>query len=364
MGKKRPKVLYDFLEVLGGAERFTYEYANQVSGDVIVAGANKNVMSKLPTLNGELVSIGEYSSFPIWKSIKGMRAFEKLAPEFTEAEYCMFSGSNAPLGVHRSQADRNYYYCHTPPRFVYDLAEYYQSTLPWPQAQVVKRFAEYVKARYEPAVKAMDQVFCNSANVQKRLSQYLGVQADVIYPPINTEKFGYENSKGYYLSTARLEDYKRVEMVIDAFALMPDKTLVVASGGSEYKKLFKKSQNYRNVQLLGWVDDERMHKLISECIATIYIPIDEDFGMSPVESMAAGKPVVGVREGGVKETVLHESTGYLCPPSPSIYDVIEGVEFLTESKAKLMRRNCEQRSQFFSKKSFRNRLEELLLLGK
>jgi len=361
MGKQRPKVLYDFLEVLGGAERFTYEYANQVNGDVIVAGANKNVMSKLPTLNGELVSISELSHFPIWKSIKGMQAFEKLNPEFTEAEYCMFSGSNAPLGVHRSQADRNYYYCHTPPRFVYDLAEYYQSILPWPQAQVVRRFAEYVKAKYEPAVKAMDQVFCNSENVKWRLQRFMGVEAEVIYPPINIERFKYENNQGYYLSTARLEDYKRVEVIIDAFALMPDKTLVVASGGSEYKKLLKKSQNYRNVQVLGWVDDERMHKLVTECIATIYIPIDEDFGMSPVESMAAGKPVIGVREGGVKETVMHELTGYLCPPSPSKYDVIEGVEFLTESRAKLMRKDCEQRSQVFSRKSFRNRLEEFSL---
>ena len=72
------------------------------------------------------------------------------------------------------------------------------------------------------------------------------------------------------------------------------------------KRIAKDAQN---IEVQGWIDEERLSNLIGRCISTIYIPRDEDYGISPVESMAAGKPVIGVREGGVLETVVHGETG-------------------------------------------------------
>jgi glycosyltransferase involved in cell wall biosynthesis len=97
--------------------------------------------------------------------------------------------------------------------------------------------------------------------------------------------------------------------------------------------------------------------LVGNCIATIYIPIDEDFGMSPVESMAAGKPVVGVSEGGVLETVINGQTGVLMQNRLRIADVIDGVRRLDAKTALRMRPVCEGRAEVFSKARFSQRLK-------
>jgi glycosyltransferase involved in cell wall biosynthesis len=291
-----------------------------------------------------------------------MKAFKTVNPNLLKDEINLFSGNNAPLSVYNSQANKNYYYCHTPPRFAYDLFDYYQQELSWYQKKMVKLFAYYVRYEYESALRKMDAIFCNSVNVQKRIKKHLGYDAEVIYPPVNVNKYYNNPSKGYYLSTARLENYKRVELIVKAFLKIPDKNLIVLSGGTLLKKLQKLSSESRNIIVVGWVDDASLLNYISECIATIYIPIDEDFGMSPVESMAAGKPVIGVAEGGVKETVVHMETGWLCPSKPSIDDIVKAVNYLSNEKSFLMRSDCEKRADKFSPHTFYTRMHELFEL--
>ncbi|VAX17481.1 hypothetical protein MNBD_NITROSPINAE03-970, partial [hydrothermal vent metagenome] len=95
-------------------------------------------------------------------------------------------------------------------------------------------------------------------------------------------------------------------------------------------------------------------------IASIYIPRDEDFGMSPVESLAAGKPVLGVAEGGVLETIVHGETGILIPANPSPEDLIEAVHQLTPKRALALREACEQRAELFDKKIFLEKMRQLI----
>jgi glycosyltransferase involved in cell wall biosynthesis len=165
----------------------------------------------------------------------------------------------------------------------------------------------------------MDKIFANSKNVQVRLKRYLGVDSEVLYPPVNIERFKWLSDGDYFLSTARLEPLKRVDLIVEAFKQMPDEKLVVTSGGSQLDNLKKLAGDAPNIEFTGWVSEARLAELVGHCKATIYIPKDEDFGMSPLESQAAGKPVVGVDEGGVAETVLHGRNGLLIrtPPSPS-----------------------------------------------
>jgi glycosyltransferase involved in cell wall biosynthesis len=210
-------IFYDFFEVVGGAEQFTIELANNTKQSIIVSGFNNEIKDKLPEITVNCHVLDSLSSIPIWKSIKAMKAFKTVNPNLLKDEINLFSGNNAPLAVYNSQANKNYYYCHTPPRFAYDLFDYYQQELSWYQKKMVKLFAYYVRYEYESALRKMDAIFCNSVNVQKRIKKHLGYDAEVIYPPVNVNKYYNNPSKGYYLSTARLENYKRVELIVKAF---------------------------------------------------------------------------------------------------------------------------------------------------
>jgi len=99
--------------------------------------------------------------------------------------------------------------------------------------------------------------------------------------------------------------------------------------------------------------------LIGKAIATIYIPIEEDFGMSPVESMAAGKPVIGVAEGGLLETVVNGETGVLIE-NVSVDAVVEAVFVMSKDKALTMRAACENRAQLFRTEVFLEKMREVV----
>ncbi|MBT4288161.1 MAG: glycosyltransferase, partial [Deltaproteobacteria bacterium] len=213
---------------------------------------------------------------------------------------------------------------------------------------------------YEDAVRSMDIIIANSVNVQKRIKQYLSADSVVVYPPCDTAGFRWLGQGDYYLSTARPDLLKRVDVIVRAFLKMPDKKLVVVSGGSELERIRNMAKNAQNIKILGWVDESRLVQLTGKCIATIYIPEDEDFGMSPVESMAAGKPVIGVAEGGLLETVKDGETGILIKAFPSYEDVIQAVIQMTPESAKTMRMDCEKRALRFRTQVFVEKIDSIV----
>ena len=137
------------------------------------------------------------------------------------------------------------------------------------------------------------------------------LESIVIYPPCDTEKFSWIGQGNYYLSTARLMPYKRIDLIIKAFTKLPEIRLVIASTGPDESHLKQLAQGLKNIKFVGDISDQELKKLLGNAIATIYIPKDEDFGMSPVESMAAGKPVIGYGEGGLLETIINGEAGWL-----------------------------------------------------
>ena len=209
----------------------------------------------------------------------------------------------------------------------------------------------------------MDLIIANSENVRKRLAQFVGVAAQVIHPPCDVDGHRWLGQRDYYLSTARLEPLKRVELLIEAFRRMPDLRLVVASGGSEEKRLRALAADADNIEFTGWLDRAQLRTLIGHCIATLYIPRDEDFGMSPVESLAAGKPVIGVAEGGLLETVADGQSGQLIAGEPTIDDIIAAVRGMSPGRAASMRALCEQRATAFSEQRFLQQIGQVISSG-
>jgi len=164
----------------------------------------------------------------------------------------------------------------------------------------LQAFINYLQPRYENAITQMDTLIANSENVRRRIQYYLNQEAIVIYPPCDTARFIWRGQDNYYLSMGRLDPLKRVDLIIQAFLKMPDKRLIITSGGSELQQLKKLAKNAPHIQFTGWLDDAQLADLVGHAIATVYLAKNEDFGMSPLESMAAGKPVIGVAEGGVR----------------------------------------------------------------
>jgi glycosyltransferase involved in cell wall biosynthesis len=139
---------------------------------------------------------------------------------------------------------------------------------------------------------------------------------------------------------------------VEAFRQLPDLQLVVASGGSEQQRLQRLAEDAPNIRFTGWLEAGTLSQLIGQCIGTLYVAKDEDFGMSPVDSMAAGKPVIGVAEGGLLETLKDGETGYLIQPPLSVAKLIASVRSLSPQRALQMRTACERRAQQFSKARF------------
>lgn len=357
--KQRGIVLYDFLQVRGGAEAVTLAAAEALAADALCVGFREAVFPASAISGLDLITLGGPVRSRALQYLSGIRRFERRTRFLADYDWVLYSGSSAPCAVHR-HAGRNILYCHTPPRFVYDLKDYWLGRAAWWQYLPLRLLIGHVKRHYEAAFRKMDLVIANSENVRRRIRDYFDRDSLVIHPPCDTGRFVWLGHQDYYLSTSRLEPYKRVDLVVKAFLRMPEKKLVVASGGSELGPLKALAEGAPNIRFTGWTSDGELAELVGNALATVYIPVDEDFGMSPVESMAAGKPVIGVAEGGLLETVVPERTGILLPAEPGVEDLVEAVNRMTPALALSMREACEERAKLFGKEVFARKMRQAL----
>ncbi len=305
-------------------------------------------------------SLGSWLSRPLRPILEAIYCFRHSTAFLRDAESVLYSGFYAPFAVEQQQAGRRAYYCHTPPRFAYELQQFYLERMPPPARPAAVAFFGYIRRNYEAALARMDVVVANSENVRGRLRTMLGIDSTVVHPPIDTTRFRWLEAGDYFVSLARLAEYKRVELIVRAFLRMPDQQLVVASGGPREAFLRRLAAGAKNIRFTGWMSEEALADLVGRARSAIYLPIDEDFGMSPVEAMAAGKPVIGVAEGGLLETVVDGETGLLLPAPPPVEAVVDAVRRMTRERALGLRGACEHRASLFSKATFLERMTEIL----
>lgn len=277
-------------------------------------------------------------------------------------ETLIFSWDSISAVRNCSVNTKKIYYCHTPPRYIYDLHHIYLEKVSWYMRPFFVTACKVFKFLYERDIKKMDLIVTNSCNTQKRIKKYLWYDSIVLYPPVDPKRFEFIWQKPYFLSFARLSDAKRVDKVVEAFTKMTQEELIVIYGKNDpqKEKIFKIGDWYPNIKFITLEDNDELYEYIGHCRATIYVPIDEDFGMSPVESMAAGKPVLWVDDGGLKETVIHEKTWYLIEKEAKIEDIMNGISYLSEAKCLNMRKDCEHRAKEFWFEKFKYELEQLI----
>jgi len=272
----------------------------------------------------------------------------------------IFSGDCISAVRNCSKNSKKIYYCHTPPRYIYDLHSLYLKKVPYYLRPFFRIACKIFRMLYERDLSKMNLILTNSRNTQKRIKKYIGYDAKVLYPPVDTNRFVWLWQKDYFLSFARLADAKRVDKIVEAFQKLPEEKLIVIYGKNDpqKEKIFELAQWYVNIECITLDDNNLLYEYVGNARATIYIPIDEDFWMSPIESMSAGKPVLWVDEGWLKETIIHRKTGYLIDTSANIEDIMKWVKYLSPEMCYSMRENCENRADEFWLKTFEKQLQE------
>ncbi len=345
------QVIHDLFQIKGGGERLIHTLCHSLNADLLTAHIGSQTF-ELSNLAGKVTNLDALSSIHGIKTWSLARAFKKHQPHKADYHQVIYSGVAAPLAVHHYSKSRNIFYCHTPPRFVYDKKEHYQKELNFIKKPIFNALINWFKPQYENAVTAMDQVLTNSNYVQQRIKKALDVDATVVYPPCDTNRFKSHGEGGYYLSLARHDSLKRVDVIINAFKQMPDKELVVASGGAETEHLKQAANGCNNIHFTGWLGESELLKLLGNCLATIYIPQDEDFGMSPVESMSAGKPVFCSDHGGLLESVIDGGTGFYIDNQNLEQALIEEISQHSKNHLVSMKSACEQQALTFDTQNF------------
>ena len=352
-------ILHDAFAFKGGGERLVYLLCRDLEADLAFGYRNKKTFN-LDELSNNLINLESESKLLAWRTIKRLHTFRNKTKFLYRYKNVIYTGQDSSLAVSNHSEGKNIYYCFTPPRSMYDLKESHLASQTPLERLRHALYNTFYQPLYENAIRKMDVILADSKNVQNRIQKFLGLESTVLYPPCDIDKFNWVGQEDYYLSTARLTPYKRVDLIIQAFIKLPEKRIIIASTGPDENRLKQLAEGFDNIQFTGDINDKELKNLIGNAVATIYIPIDEDFGMSPVESMAAGKPVIGAGEGGLLETVIHGVTGWLSSPNISVEELVQMLDAANPKLARSMRFSCEKQATGFRTELFINKIKDSL----
>lgn len=199
-------------------------------------------------------------------------------------------------------------YCHTPTRYVWDDSHKYINEFNYPSfvKKGIPLFLSYLRIWDESASARPDVYLANSQFVASRIKKYYDCEARVICPPVKTSNFYLSGqAEDYFLMVARFLPYKKVDLAISAFNELGWPLKIIGDGPD--KSRLKKMAG-PNIEFVGLVAEKKLANYFARCRAFIF-PQEEDFGISAVEAMAAGKPVIAYRGGGALEIVEEGKTG-------------------------------------------------------
>jgi glycosyltransferase involved in cell wall biosynthesis len=234
------------------------------------------------------------------------RAVEHLP--VADFDVIVSSSSAFAQGVRPGREALHVCYCHSPFRYVWFEGERAMSETPAPLRPVMRRILSRIRRWDLEASRRVTHYIANSQITRDRIEKIYGRDSEVIYPPVSVERFQLGEPEDFVLFVGQIVRHKRVDTAIEA-ALAAGRPIKVVGDGPELPRLRSQYEG-RAVDLLGSVSDAELASLYSRCAALI-VPNVEEFGIAAVEAQAAGRPVVAVNRGGVRETVVDGLTGVL-----------------------------------------------------
>ena len=253
-------------------------------------------------------------------------------------------------------------YVHSPIRYAWDLQHQYlrEANLDKGLKGLLAKWILHKIRMWDcRTANGVDHFIANSHFISRRIKKVYGRHADVIYPPVDVERFALKESKSnYYFTASRLVPYKRMDLIVEAFSHMPDKKLVVIGDGPEMSKVKAKATS--NIEILGYQSNDIMQEHMRNAKAFVFAA-EEDFGITPVEAQSCGTPVIAYGKGGSLETVrpygVNKPTGILFDQQ-NVQSIIDGVIKFESLQDKISPLNCREHALKFSTERFNNEISE------
>ena len=307
---------------------------------------------------------------PLQRLPGAARHYKKLLPLFPWAvgslkvagpvDLIVSSDASVIKGLSYPEGIPQVCYCHSPPRYLWDMQEDYNqsSEVGGPIGRMVfNRVVPYVREFDRRAAQRVTHFIANSDFVRKRIKAHYGRESEIIYPPVALQEFEVvrEAPEDFYLVVSQLVPYKRIDVAVEAFRRLKKK-LVVIGEGSERARLEKIGGP--DIEFLGSQPGPVLRDHFRRCRALVF-PGIEDFGITPLEAQASGRPVLAYREGGVLETIRDGVTGlFFDHQTPE--SLMETVEKFEAAGNPFSPDDCRASAERFAPEQFRARFSDYL----
>lgn len=253
-------------------------------------------------------------------------------------------------------------YVHTPMRYAWDLQHQYLREAGLDRGMkgaLARGILHYIRQWDCRTANGVDGFIANSQFIARRIWKAYRREATVIYPPVDIDAFSLlEDKEDFYVTASRMVPYKKVDLVVEAFAAMPDKKLVVIGDGPDFTKI--KAKAGKNVTFLGFQPSNVLKEYLQRAKAFIFAA-EEDFGIAPVEAQACGTPVIAYGKGGALETVRglgeNHPTGVFFQEQ-TVGSLIEAVKSFEQRGGVISPAACRNNALKFSAERFRNEFKE------
>lgn len=355
-------IVHDFLLKLGGAERVVKALSDMFPKAPIytLLYDEKKVGSVFPKEKIKTSFLQNYPSF-IRKRHRFLthmmpRAIEEM--DFSEYDVVISSSSAYSHAIITPVETNHICYCHSPMRYAWDWTNEYRKensisglkTILY--APLLKSLREWDRVSSDRA----NLYIANSQNVQGRLKKYYDQNSQIIYPPVDVNRFrAKEGHSNYFLIVSTLTPYKKIDLAIQLFNKL-GRQLVIIGDGPQRKYL--ESIAADNIDFLGFKDDDTVREYMQNCRALIF-PGEEDFGITPVEAMACGKPVLAFGKGGCTETVISGKTGEFFFEN-TVESMEDGLARLLYNEKFYKPHTIRRHSMSFSTEEFERKMKHLI----
>jgi len=357
-------IVHDFLLKKGGAERVVKVLADMFPDAPIycLLYDEKAVGDVFPRERVKPSFLQSYPSFIRKRHRFLIGKIPRAVEEFNFEGFDLVISSNTAFahGIIVPVDTKHICYCHSPMRYAWDWTNEYKKENNIRGLKNVLYSVLLKKLREWDRVSSdrPDLYLANSKNVQGRIKKYYSLDSEVVFPPVDVDKFDIcESNEGYFLIVSTLTPYKRIDLAVHLFNKI-GRPLVIIGDGSHRKYL--ESIAGDNIDFLGFKDDDSLKEYMENCRAFIF-PGEDDFGMTPVEAMSAGKPVLAFAKGGALETVVSGKSGE--------FFFEENVEAMEDGLARLMYNEkfydafeIKKHAEQFSREVFEKRIRDMISL--
>jgi len=361
-------LVHEFLNQLGGGERVLMALSEIFpQADIYALLSNQETASRV--INKNKLHFSFLQKLPDFlkkrhKILLPLYPFAVEQFDLSSYDLIISDSSSFAKGVITRPDSVHICYCHTPTGYLWHYTHQYvaEQGLSNLSKLFVYKMLNSLRVWDQQAAQKVDYFIANSKNVQQRIKKYYHRDSLVIYPPLMLKGWNLKpnsscrtlGEKNYFLIVSRLSPYKKIDLAIKVFNLLPEEKLIIVGKGKDYLRLKKISRS--NIKFAGFVPDELLKDYYQNCLALIF-PSEEDFGLVPVEAMSFGKPVIAYQKGGVLETVTEGETGVFFK-EPNVSSLLRAIKRFKsyKRKGKLKPETIKRATQKFSQEVFSKKI--------